>query len=131
MATFACYGIEVARAEDPPEKAAQKVAEAWMLLWDSGQLEESYQALAQQTREDNTLEWWSRYWRVTRKALGKVKSRKLIKAEYTESLPKAPDTEGVSLLYESSFEKMKSISETFILTRKKGDTWRVAYYFPE
>ena len=44
-----CAGVGAARGEDSPEKAAQKAAESWMPLWDSGKYEESYEELAEHT----------------------------------------------------------------------------------
>jgi hypothetical protein len=127
-AALICYGIEVARAEDPPEKAAQKAAEAWMPLWDSGKWEESYKELAEQTRKDNTPRQWYVYWYAVRKPLGKVKSRKLVEAEYIKSLPGVPGQAGAALRYESSFENKESVVETFAMMLEKDGTWRVAYY---
>jgi hypothetical protein len=128
IAALICYGGGAARAEDSPEKAAQKAAEAWMPLWDSGKWEESYKELAESTRKDNTPRQWYVYWYAVRKPLGKVKSRKLIEAEYIKSLPGVPDRAGAALRYESSFENKGSVVETFAMMLEKDGTWRVAYY---
>jgi hypothetical protein len=121
-----CFGA--VRAEDPPEKAARKAAESWMPLWDSGKYDESYERLAEHTRQRIPKTQWRAYWTVVRKPLGKLKSRKFIKAEHIKSLPGVPDQEGATLRYESSFENQASVAETFAMMREKNGTWRVASY---
>ena len=128
VAALAGYAVGVARAEDSPEKAAQKAAEAWMPLWDEGKWEESYKELAEQTRKDNTPRQWYVYWYAVRKPLGKLKSRKLVEAKYIESLPGDPGRAGAVLRYESSFEKKESLVETFAMMLEKDGAWRVGYY---
>ena len=118
----------VVRAEDTPEQAAQKAAEAWMPLWDSGKYDESYDALAEHTRQSIPRRQWFVYWTAVRKPLGKLKSRKLVYAEYIKSLPGVPDQAGAVLEYESSFENRASFVETFGMMREKDGTWRVANY---
>jgi len=122
------YGFSIVRAEDSPEKVAQKAAEAWMPLWDSGKYEESYEALAEHTKESIPKRQWFVYWSAVRKPLGKLKSRKLIEAKYIKSLPGVPDREGAVIRYESSFENKESVIETFGMMREKDGSWRVANY---
>ncbi|MFZ0063723.1 MAG: DUF4019 domain-containing protein [Pyrinomonadaceae bacterium] len=81
----------VVRAEDSPKQAAQKAAEAWMPLWDSGRYDESYDLLAEHTKRDIPRRQGFVYWVAVRKPLGKLKSRKLVHAEYIKSLPGVPD----------------------------------------
>ncbi len=121
-------GSAVVLAEDAPEKAAQKAAEGWMLLWDAGKCDESYQELAEHTRKNIPKRQWFVYWSAVRKPLGKLKSRKLIEAKYVKSLPAVPSQEGAMLQYESSFEHKESVIETFGMMREKDGTWRVANY---
>lgn len=120
--------ISVVRAEGSPDIAAQKALEAWAALWDSGKYDESYKELAEHTKKFLTKEQWFTYWTAVRKPLGRVQSRKLIEAKYLKSLPAVPDHEGAVLQYESSFEKRKSIIETFGMLRDTDGTWRVANY---
>lgn len=128
IAALLICGSGVVRAEDTPEKVAQKAAEAWMPLWDAGKYDESYQELAEHTRKNIPKRQWFVYWSAVRKPLGKLKSRKLIEAKYIKSLPGVPDQEGAMLQYESSFENKESVIETFGMMREKDGTWRVANY---
>ncbi len=120
--------INSVRAEESPEKAAQKAAESWMPLWDAGKHAESYELLAQHTRAGISKRQWFVYWSVSRKPLGSLKSRKLKLAKYIKSLPGVPDQEGAMLQYESSFENKEAVLETFGMMREKDGTWRVANY---
>ena len=127
LALLAC-NFNVAGAEDSPEEAAQKAAEAWMPLWDSGKCDESYEELAEHTKKIIPERQWFDYWSAVRKPLGKLKSRKLIEAKYIKSLAGVPDREGAVLRYESSFEHKVSLVETFGMMREKDGSWRVANY---
>ena len=122
-----CIG-DVTGEDDRPEKLAQKEAESWMPLWDSGKYDESYDELAEDTRNNIPKKQWFFYWSGVRKPLGKLKTRKLIEAKYIKSLPGLPDHAGAVLRYESSFEKKESLIETFGMMREKNGTWRVANY---
>jgi hypothetical protein len=115
-------------AEDAPEKLAQKAAEAWMPLWDSGKYDESYDQLAEHTRKNIPKRQWFVYWTAVRKPLGKLKSRKLTHAEYIKSLKGVSDQAGAILEYESAFENRASVKETFGMMRENNGTWRVANY---
>ena len=129
IAALLVCGFGVVQAEgDPPEKAAQRAAEAWAPLWDAGKYDESYQELAEHTRKNIPKRQWFVYWSAVRKPLGKLKSRKLIEAKYMKSLPGVPEQEGAMLQYESSFENKESVVETFGMMREKNGTWRVANY---
>lgn len=121
-------GLNVVSAEEAPEKAAQKAAEVWMPLWDAGKYDESYEELAEDTKKSVTKKKWFLYWSAVRKPLGKLKSRKLVEAQYIKSLPGLPDREGVVLRYESSFENKETWVETFGMMREKDGAWRVAHY---
>jgi hypothetical protein len=127
LLALAC-GLNVVSAEDTPEKAAQKAAEAWMPLWDAGKYNESYDELAEDTKKSVTKRQWFVYWSAVRKPLGKLKSRKLVEAQYIKSLPGLPGQEGAVLRYESSFENKESWVETFGMMLEKDGVWRVAHY---
>ena len=90
-----CIG-DVTGEDDRPEKLAQKEAESWMPLWDSGKYDESYDELAEDTRNNIPKKQWFVYWSGVRKPLGKLKTRKLIEAKYIKSLPGLPDHAGGS-----------------------------------
>lgn len=99
-----------------------------MPLWDSGKYDESYDGLAESTKEKMPRRQWFVYWSAVRKPLGELKSRKLITAEHIKSLKGLPDQEGAFLQYESSFKDKEKVVETFGMIREKDGTWRVGHY---
>ncbi len=116
------------RAQDCSEKLTQKAVESWMSLWDVGKYDQSYELLAQNTRDKIDRRKWFVYWTAIRKPLGGLKSRKLKEITLIKSLPGVPDQEGATLQYESSFENKASVLETFGMIKEKDGTWRVANY---
>lgn len=76
-----------------------------------------------------TEESWDKTIEAVRTPLGKVETRKLMKATYTKTLPGAPDGEYVVIQYQTSFEHKKEAVETVISTREKDGGWRLAGYF--
>lgn len=113
---------------DKSIKAAQKAAEAWMLLWDSGKYAESYKALSAFSKKAIDEKAWATYWTTERKPLGKLKWRKIINTSLVKSLEKIPDHSGVVLKYQSYFENQKDVFETFYLILEKDGGWRVLGY---
>jgi len=118
-----------AAAQDKPEQAAQKSAESWLTLVDSGNYGQSWDQAAQLFRTAVTRDEWSGKIRAVRDPLGKVTSRKLKSATYTKTLPGAPDGEYVVIQYETAFEHKQSAVETITPMLDKDGTWRVSGYF--
>ncbi len=116
------------RAQDCPDKLTQKAVESWVSLWDTGKYDQSYELLAQYTQDKMGKRQWFVYWTAVRKPLGAVKSRKLKEITLIKSLPGAPEQEGATLRYESSFEYKSTVFETFGMIKEKGGIWRMANY---
>ena len=113
---------------EKPLEDAKKAMEEWREIWDSGKYEKSYEKLAEYTQKNLNKRTWFVYWTGVRKPLGKVKSRKLISADYINSLQGLPDREGMMYQFQSSFEKANKVIETFALMREEDGTWKVANY---
>ena len=113
---------------DKSIKAAQKLAEAWMLLWDSGNHTESYKALGEFAKRTIDEKAWATFWATERKPLGKVKWRKIISTSLIKSLENLPDHSGAVLRYQSSFEDQKDVFETLYLILEKDGSWRILIY---
>jgi hypothetical protein len=64
-----------------------------------------------------------------REPLGKVISRKLQSAQFTKSLPGAPDGQYVVIRYDTSFSNKQSAVETITPMLDKDGQWRVSGYF--
>jgi hypothetical protein len=119
-----------ANDSDRAIEAAQKAAEDWMLLWDSGKYAESYRDLSPFSKKAFDEKKWFEYWTTTRKPLGRIKWRKIINISLLKSLPGAPDRSGAIFKYQSSFENQEAIFETFALVLEK-EGWRVFGYYTD
>ena len=106
------YARAGAEAPVAATKQAEQAVAAWLPVWDAGKTDETYDRLAEQTKKDVSLAQWVGYWTSVRKPLGAVRSRKLLKAEYIESLPTIPDRAGAMLQYETEFENRAHAIET-------------------
>ena len=115
--------------EKAEEKTAEKAAQAWMALFDSGQYEKSYEHLGAETQKTMTRENWVNYLNKTRKPLGQISSRKLIKTEDEKSTTAAVN-KSVVLRYESSYQNQKPIIEEFGVMQAPDGNWRVISWLP-
>ena len=107
---------------------AQKVAEAWMLLWDSGNRTECYKALGEFAKRTIDEKAWATFWATERKPLGKLKWRKIIHTSLIKSIKNLPDHSGAIVSYQSSFEDQKDLFETLYLILEKDGSWRILVY---
>jgi len=111
------------------EDAARQAAESWVALLDAGKYGESWDQAATMFRGAVKKEQWTQAAQGVRGPLGKLISRKFKSAQYTTSLPGAPDGEYVVLQFESSFENKKAAVETITPMKDKDGGWRVSGYF--
>jgi hypothetical protein len=109
-------------------KDAQKAAEAWLSLVDSGKYGESWSTASSVFKSAVSREKWEATIRGVRESLGKPSPRTLSSATYTTSLPGAPDGEYVVIQYQTSFEHKRSAVET-ITPMKDGGAWKVSGYY--
>lgn len=117
------------QTQPKPEELAQKSADAWLKLVDSGKYADSWKEAAQIFRAHVSKEQWQNTIRATRSPLGNLQSRKLKSATYRTSLPGAPDGQYVVLQYDSSFERKQSAIETVTPMLEQDGLWRVSGYF--
>lgn len=116
-------------AQAKPEQLAQTSAESWLALIDSGKYAESWESAAQLFKSSVAKDQWQSMLHAARDPLGKVVSRTLKSANYTKSLPGAPDGEYVVIQYETSFEHKQSAVETITPMLDKDGQWRVSGYY--
>lgn len=116
-------------AQNDKTQAAEKSADNWLAMVDKGDYAASWDQTAAMFKSAVTKDKWAEMLRATRAPLGKVISRKLQTAQYTTTLPGAPDGEYVVIQYETSFENKKSAIETIVPTLDKDGQWRVGGYF--
>jgi hypothetical protein len=111
------------------EDQALEAAEQWLDLVDRGEYEKSWMSAAALLRAAVTLEQWEHALNAARKPLGEVKSRKLRGAEYTTSMPGAPDGEYVVIQFDTSFANKKEAVETITPMKDAVGVWRVSGYY--
>ena len=115
--------------QETPRALAQKASEHWLALVDAGKYGESWDAAARAFKDALSRQAWINQVEAARKPLGKLVSRKLAKSNYMKNPPGAPPGEYVAIEYQSSFENLKSATETVVPTLDKDGKWRVSGYF--
>jgi Protein of unknown function (DUF4019) len=123
------FAAERLLAQPASNPAADKAAENWLALVDGGRYTESWKQAASLFREKVTAPQWEAAVRSAREPLGKLGTRNLVSAQFSRTLPGAPDGEYVVIRYETSFEHKKTAVETVTPMKDRDGTWRVAGYF--
>ena len=124
-----------AGAQDKPEsnsgvvEAAEKATQTWLALTDAGQYGESWDQASQYFQSKLTRQQWIQALEKVRTPLGKMQTRKLKSATYTQDVPNAPKGEYVIIQYDTSFQNMPSAIETVTTMREKDGSWKVSGYF--
>jgi hypothetical protein len=122
-------GAPALLAGDKPEDLAAPRAEAWLALVDQGKYGQSWDEAAKLFKGAVTCEKWAEAAKGVRAPLGRLISRKLTSATYSESLPGAPDGKYVVIQYAASFENKKSAVETVTPMLDPDGAWRVSGYY--
>ena len=117
------------RADEEAEKAAVKVAEEWLALIDEGEYKKSWEEAAVLAKTAVEVDQWGHTIRNARMPFGALKSRKVKSAEYTTSLPGAPDGHYVVVQFDTSFEHKAAAIETVTPMKDPDGVWRVSGYF--
>jgi hypothetical protein len=118
-----------ARAAESPEDTAQKAAESWLALVDSGKYPESWDEAAALFKGAMTRDQWTQTLKGVRGPLGKLQSRKIKSRQYAEKLPGAPDGKYVILQFDTVYEHKASATETVTPMQDKDGSWRVSGYY--
>jgi Protein of unknown function (DUF4019) len=116
-------------AQQKPEELAQKSAEAWLALSDSGKYGESWDQAASTFKGAISRDQWISQLTAVRTPLGKVESRKLAGAQSKSNPPNAPAGEYVVLQFSTTFENRKDSTETVAMFLDKDGKWHTAGYF--
>jgi hypothetical protein len=113
-----------------PEQAAQRAAESWLVLVDSARYGDSWTQAAAAFRAVVSSGAWDSTLTRVRGPLGAVRSRELLGAQYTSSLPGAPPGEYVVLQFRTVFAGRETPAvETVVPMKEPDGTWRVSGYF--
>ncbi|UCF18166.1 MAG: DUF4019 domain-containing protein [Gemmatimonadota bacterium] len=111
------------------EDQATEAAKAWLANVDAGAYGTSWDGTADFFKMSVTKEAWEQSLDSVRKPLGEVQSREVRSANYTTSLPNAPEGEYVVIEMQTAFDNMPSAVETVVCMRQSDGGWKVAGYF--
>ena len=119
-----------AQSNEQAVESAKQAAQGWLTLFDARELKATWEEASSFFKSKISAEQWVARIEQTRKrrpVLDSLRSRSLVAARYTPSLPKAPDGEYVVVQYEAQYAHEPWV-ETVTL-KKDPDGWRVAGYF--
>lgn len=112
--------------------SAAAAAEPWLKIIDDGHYATSWENASQGFKSHVTSEQWQGMSKQVRSPLGKCLDRKLSYSSYHSGQPKADSKEAqgenVTLHYVTSFENMKTATETVYFTRDPDGTWKADAY---
>jgi uncharacterized protein DUF4019 len=119
-----------ARAADQAAiEEATKAADRWLKLVDKGDYKQSWETASTIFKNAVTADLWAQQVGGVRKPLGALVSRKLKSAQYTTSLPGAPDGKYVVIQYDSVFQNKGAAVETVTPMLDKDGQWRISGYY--
>jgi hypothetical protein len=119
-----------AQSNEQAVTTAKQEAQEWLALFDKNNFQATWKEASAFFKSKISAEQWGtriEQMRTRRPVLDSLRSRSLVAARYTSSLPKAPDGEYVVVQYEGTYADEKW-AETVTL-KKDPDGWRVAGYF--
>ncbi len=118
----------LSRAEEDTADAV-KAAEAWLAIVDAGDYATSWAEAAPFFKEKVAEDQWVKMITPVREPLGKAESRKLLGAQFTTTLPGAPDGKYVVIQFKTDFANKPGSVETVTPMMDAEGTWRVSGYF--
>jgi hypothetical protein len=118
-------------AFDAEIAAGQRTVSSWLMLWDNRKCRESHVALSSITKADNPEAGWIEHCTKANDFLGKNKSRNLVAAAFTRSLPGKTDRPIAILAYHSDFPKRSTVVEIVALILEKDGHWVITNYLPQ
>lgn len=116
------------QAAQKHEQAYIKVAKNWILLLDEYNFGESWEVLSPITKALMKKQQWVIGLIEMRRALGKLKTRKIKQAKYIKSLHGYPDHEGALIIFISNYKEKDSVQEIVGIIHDKDNKWRVVSY---
>ena len=109
--------------------AAQRAAETWLSLVDSGSYAESWNSAAAYFKGQVTESAWLASMQGARSPLGSLRSREVANSMSATTLPGAPDGDYWVFQFDASFEQKQSATETVTAVLEQDGEWRITGYF--
>lgn len=116
-------------AEDSSEQAATAAAEVWLSKVDAGYYADGWREASAYFRGAVTEKALIEALNGVRAPLGKLVSRAFKSAQYSNSLPGAPDGNYVVMQFDSRFENKTVAVETVTFMQEHDGKWKAAGYF--
>ena len=119
-----------AQSNEQAVTTAKQEAQEWLALFDKSNFQATWKEASAFFKSKISAEQWGtriEQMRTRRPVLDSLRSRSLVAARYTSSLPKAPDGEYVVVQYKGTYAD-EEWAETVTL-KKDPDGWRGAGYF--
>ena len=118
-----------AHAQDDQRVAdAKAAAAAWLAQIDAGQYPASWTGSASAFRAAVSQDQWVQAAQQVRAPLGAVKTRTVKNAQFTRTLPNAPQGEYVLIQYDTTFANKAGAVETITPMRDTDGSWKVSGY---
>ena len=124
-----CLSSLCVHAEDRPEQSAQRAAETWLGHVDAVEYATSWKEASPYFQGRVTEAAWAVALQGVRTPLGTVLSRHLKSAQYTTSVPGAPDGHYVVMQFNTRLEHKQAAMETITFLQKQDGTWKAAGYY--
>jgi hypothetical protein len=119
----------LAHAQDAAAvEQAKQAATRWLAAADQGNGSMTWDQAAGPFQAAVSKGVWSDALTKVREPFGAMKSRELVSADYTKTLPGAPEGEYVLIQYSTKFEKGNAV-ETVTPMRDKDGSWKVSGYY--
>ncbi len=107
---------------------SRQAAERWLSLVDGGLAAESWKSASAYFQATIPQERWLRAIGSIRTPYGSELSRKAVKADYTRTVPGAPEGDYMVLQFATTFSGRSDAVETVTTVFDKDGQWRVAAY---
>lgn len=108
---------------------AVTAANTWLAIVDAAKYGDSWEQTCAFFKGVVTKDQWVKQAGGVRGPLGPVQSREMASAEYTRTLPGAPDGEYVVIQYRTKFENKADAVETVTPMRDPDGVYRVSGYY--
>jgi hypothetical protein len=112
-----------------PDPQALATASKWLSVVDAGNYAQAFAMYPARLRAagDTATKQMVGYLRTRRAPLGRVLSRKFVKAQFARTLPGSPDGYYEWFIYATSFQRKAQGAERVVLTKETGH-WQVSGY---
>jgi hypothetical protein len=121
--------MQVVRAADHTEAAAESASRAWLALVDTHEYADSWKKASTFFRQSIAQSQWQAAAAKVREPLGTVVSRKLQSVTFTRTVPGAPEGEYAIVIFASTFATKASGIETVTSMVDSDGAWHVSGYY--